>query len=259
MQREEKIETFRALHHGPRILILPNAWDVASARIYEDAGFAAIATTSAGVAFSLGYPDGQHIPRDEMLEVVARIAQAVAVPVTADVESGYGDPLRTARGVVEAGAVGMNLEDAHVAFSKQVAHIREIRAATDLVINARTDIFLLGSGEAETRVARAVERLNAYLHAGADCTFAPGVYDLNTICQLASAVQGPLNILGIAGAPSAQELERAGVARVSVGSGPMRATLALVRRIARELSDRGTFESLQDSISYGDLNALLKR
>ena len=259
MQREEKIETFRALHHGPRILVLPNAWDVASARIYEDAGFAAIATTSAGIAFSLGYPDGQHIPRDEMLEAVGRIAGAVAVPVSADVESGYGDPLRTARGVMQAGAVGLNLEDGHIQFHKQVAHIREVRAATDLVINARTDLFLLGVGEAETRYDRALEHLNGYLDAGADCAFAPGVGDMDTISRLAASMRGPLNILAVAGSPSVKELERAGVARVTVGSGPMRATLAIVRRIAEELRDMGTFDGLRDAIPYSDLNAMLKR
>jgi 2-methylisocitrate lyase-like PEP mutase family enzyme len=267
MQREEKIEAFRALHHGPRILVLPNAWDVASARIFEDAGCAAIGTSSAGVAFALGYADGQHIPRDEMLEVVHRIARAVAVPVTADVESGYGDAVATAQAVVEAGAIGMNIEDANhygkgdaaslLPIDKQVRHIHDIRAATDLVINARTDIFLLGIGEADTRFERAVERLNAYLHAGADCAFAPGVRDAETIENLARDVLGPLSILAVAGTPSIEELEKMDVARVSVGSGPMRATLALLRRIAEELHHRGGFEIFRDAIPYAELNALL--
>src|SRR5260370_1197337 len=215
MQRTEKIEAFRALHHGPRILALPNAWDAASARVFEDAGFPAIGTSSAGIAFALGYPDGQHIPRDEMLEMVGRIARAVSVPVTADVEAGYGNPLATARGVVEAGAVGMNLEDvsspeagSHIPLPKQTGYIREIRAATDLVINARTDIFLDSIGDADTRFERTVERLNAYLHAGADCAFAPGVRDVETIGRLSLAVAGPLNILAVAGAPSIADMER---------------------------------------------------
>jgi 2-methylisocitrate lyase-like PEP mutase family enzyme len=267
MQREEKIEAFRALHHGPRILVLPNAWDVASARIFEDAGCAAIGTSSAGVAFALGYADGQHIPRDEMLEVVHRIARAVSVPVTADVESGYSDAVSTARAVVQSGAAGMNLEDVNhhakgdaaalFPVDKQVRHIHDIRAATDLVINARTDIFLLGIGEANTRFERTVERLNAYLHAGADCAFAPGVRDAGTIEKLARDVSGPLNILGVAGSPPIEELEKMDVARVSVGSGPMRATLALLRRLAEELQRRGGFEVLRDAIPYADLNTLL--
>src|SRR5260370_10618757 len=232
MPREEKVEAFRALHHGPRILVLPNAWDVASARIFEDGGCAAIGTTSAGVAFALGYADGQHIPRDEMLGVVHRVARAVSVPVTADIEAGYDDAVATARAVVQAGAVGMNLEDVNhhaksdgaaslLPIDKQVRLIHDIRAATDLVINARTDIYLLAIGEPNTRFERTVERLNAYSHAGADCLFAPGVRDAETIEKLARDVRGPLNILGVAGAPSIAELERMDVARVSVGSGPM--------------------------------------
>ncbi len=239
--------------------MLPNAWDVASARIFEDAGFAAIGTSSAGVAFALGYPDGEQIPRDEMLEAVERIARAVSVPVTADVEAGYGDPLATARAVVESGAVGINLEDGHAPLHKHAAHIREIREATDLVINARTDVFLLGIGEPATRFDRSVERLNAYLHAGADCAFAPGIGDVETIEKLAAAVRGPLNILASAGTPRIAELERRGVARVSVGSGPMRATLGLVRRIAGELMDKGTFDLLGDGIPYPELNALFAK
>lgn len=265
MSREEKVEAFRALHHGPRILVLPNAWDVASARIFEDTGCSALGTSSAGVAFALGYADGQHIPRDEMLEVVHRIARAVSIPVTADVEAGYDDPVATAHGVVQAGGVGMNLEDANhharreaaaslVAIEKQVRHIHDIRAATDLVINARTDVYLRGTGEADTRFDRTVERLNAYLHAGADCAFAPGVRDAEIIERMARDIRGPLNILGVAGTPPIQDLEKMGVARVSVGSGPMRTALATVRRIAQELHRRGGFDVLRDAIPGADLN-----
>lgn len=254
------------MHHGPRILALPNAWDAVSARIFEDAGFPAIGTTSAGLAFALGYADGENVPRDEMIEAVGRIVQAVSIPVTADVEAGYGDALATARAVVDAGAVGLNLEDVttkghltHIPLPKQAAHIRDIRARTDLVINARTDIFLENIGEAATRFERSVERLNAYLHAGADCAFAPGVRDAETIGNLARSVAGPLNILAGPGSPSIGEMERLGVARVSVGSGFMRSTLSLVRRMAQELRDSGTFDLLADAIPYAELNALLKR
>ncbi len=165
--QSEKAEQFRKLHGGPRILALPNAWDVASARILEEAGYPAIATSSAGIAFSLGYPDGQRISRDEMLDVVARIANAVRVPVTADMESGYGattaDLTETAKAVIAAGAIGMNLEDVNgddessqVSLSLQVEKIRAIRetasaAGVPLVLNARTDIYLMPIGEAATR------------------------------------------------------------------------------------------------------------
>jgi len=249
--------------------VLPNAWDAASARIFEDAGCSAIGTTSAGIAFALGYADGQHIPRDEMLEVVERIARAVSLPVTADVESGYGDPLKTAKAVVQAGAVGMNLEDMNhhaknaseplFALDKQVRAIQDIRSGTDLVINARTDIFLAGVGDAATRFERTIERLNAFLHAGADCAFAPGVRDAETIEALARDIRGPLNILASPDGPSIEELERMDVARVSVGSGIMRATLGLVRRIAGELHQRQGFDSLAGAIPFAELNALFGR
>jgi 2-methylisocitrate lyase-like PEP mutase family enzyme len=265
MTQSQKAEHFRQLHHGPNILVLPNAWDVATARIFETAGFPAIGSTSAGVANSLGYPDGNRISRDEMLEVVARIVRAVEVPVTADVESGYGDPVATAKAVAAAGAVGMNLEDAVgdklVDLSAQVAIIREIRALdVPVVINARNDIYLANIGDPATQFARTVQRLNAYREAGADSLFAPGVRDAKTIAALARDVRGPLNILATVGTPPVKELHRLGVARVSVGSGPARATLGLVRRIAEELRDRGSYDLMLDGqIPYAEINAMLTR
>lgn len=264
MTRQEKAESFRRLHQGPDILLLPNAWDVASARIFEVAGFAAIGTTSAGIAASLGYPDGEQVSRDEMLDMVARIARAVAVPVTADVESGYGDAVETARAVVEAGAVGMNLEDtcgddSLEDLSIQTAVIRELSALQlPLVLNARTDVFLANIGEPETRLPRTLERLNAFRDAGADCLFAPGVTDPKTISLLAQDVRGPLNILATQGAPEARELQRLGVARVSVGSGPARAALGLVRQIAHQLRDHGSYTAmLEHQIPYAEVNRML--
>jgi 2-methylisocitrate lyase-like PEP mutase family enzyme len=260
-----KAEILRKLHQGPRILVLPNAWDVASARIFEVAGFPAIATTSAGVANSLGYPDVERIPRAEMLWMVKRIAQAVSVPVTADVEAGYGDPVGTARAVLEAGAVGMNLEDSSVDGSladlaAQVRLIEQVRAASDIVLNARTDVCLFAVGDEATRFNRTVERLNAYRKAGADSLFAPGVRDPETIGRLAKAVNGPLNILATAGAPNIAELERLGVRRVSVGSGPMRASMGLTQRIAKELKDQGTFASMTEgAMPYLEANQLFMK
>ena len=269
--RAEKAERFRKMHHGPRILALPNAWDVASARILEDAGYPAIATSSAGVAFSLGYPDGQRISRDHMLEVVGRIAHAVHVPVTADMESGYGttvkDMAETAKAVIAAGAIGMNLEDvtgddesSHVNMTLQVEKIRAIRDAAaslsvPLVLNARTDIYLMPIGEAATRFDRTVERLCAYRQAGADCVFAPGVTSRDTIAELVRVIAAPLNVLISTGCPSLADLEKMGVARASAGSAVMRATLGLVRRIGKELMERGTYDSLFDgAIPFVELN-----
>jgi len=266
---------FLALHHSENILVLPNAWDVSSARIFEEAGFPAIGTTSAGIANSLGYPDGQKISRTEMLEVVHRIASAVQVPVTADVEAGYGttpsEIAKTAREVIAAGAVGMNLEDGAEGKPDWLASLdlqtEMIRAALQVsadtkvpfVLNARTDVFLNGVGPAQTRLARAIERLNAYGEAGAQSLFAPGVKDADTIAQLARGVAGPLNILATVGTPPVADLQRLGVARVSLGSGPMRATLGFLMRMVRDLRERGAFSVMTDgALPYTDANRLVQ-
>lgn len=271
-----KAETLRKLHGGPRTLVLPNAWDVASACVLEELGYPAIATTSAGVAFALGYPDGQRISRDEMLDVVARIARAVRVPVTADMESGYGitpaDMAETARAIVNAGAVGLNFEDvtgdtesSQVETSLQVEKIRAIREASagmgvSLVINARTDVYLMPIGPEATRFERTVERLRAYRAAGADCVFVPGLVDRGLIEKLVKAVDAPLNILVTPGCPSIPELQKLGVARASIGSGVMRATLGIVRRIGKELLETGTYSAVfEGSIPYAQINEMMSR
>jgi 2-methylisocitrate lyase-like PEP mutase family enzyme len=273
-KQKAKALAFLALHRGPKILVLANVWDVASARVIEESGFGAIATTSAGIAFTLGYPDGQKISRVEMLAVVARIAHAVHVPVTADVEAGYGDrpedAAQTARGVIDAGAVGMNLEDGTGSpehpladLSLQLEKIRAVREAAEklgvpLVLNARTDVYLDQVGAPETRYDATVRRLVAYRDAGADCVFAPGLRDAETIARLARDVQCPLNILAGPGSLPLPELEKLGVARVSLGSGPMRATLGLVRRMVEELRSTGTFHALEGAPSHGEVNKLMK-
>lgn len=272
----KKADALRKLHGGPQVLILPNAWDVASACVIEEMGYPAIATTSAGVAFSLGYPDGQRISRDEMLAAVARIAHAVRVPVTADMESGYGitpeDMAETARAIVEAGAVGLNFEDVtgdtedtQVEISLQAEKIRAIREASaamgvSLVINARTDVYLMPIGPEATRFERSVERLRAYRAAGADCLFVPGLVDRALIEKLVKALGAPLNILATAGCPSIPELQKLGVARVSIGSGVMRAALGAVQRVGKELLESGTYSAVFDgSIPYTQLNEMMGR
>lgn len=265
---------FRRLHEGPRILVLPNAWDAASACLLEEAGFPAIATTSAGVAFVRGYPDGEVISREEMAEAVQRIAERVSVPVTADMEAGYGRTpeaaAESARAVIAAGAVGLNLEDSSgdelLDIPLQVARIqavREVAAATGvpLVLNARTDVFLKELGESlAERFDEAVRRLNAYREAGADCGFPIGVRDAATIARLVREVPGPINILPGPESPSIPQLDRLGVRRVSFGSGVLRASLGLVRRIAAELRDSGTYHTLVTGAIPGEeLNRLLAR
>lgn len=272
-EQKARANTFRTLHRGNKLLLLPNIWDVATARIIEDAGFPALATTSAGIAFSLGYPDGQKISREEMLARVARIQRAVKVPVNADVEAGYGDrpedAAETARQVIEAGAVGINLEDGTgdadrplLDLSLQLEKIRAVRetalrAGVLLVLNARTDVYLDQVGAPETRYDETLRRGAAYRDAGADCVFVPGVRDAETIARLVRDLQCPLNILAGTGSLPISELEKLGVARVSLGSAPMRATLGLLQRMAQELKTTGTYVAIEGAPAHGDVNRML--
>jgi 2-methylisocitrate lyase-like PEP mutase family enzyme len=269
----ELARQFLDLHRGPKILLLPNAWDASSARIFEDAGFPAVATTSAGIANSLGYADGQKLPRAEMLAVVRRIVESVKVPVTADMMAGYGvtpeEVAATVSEVLSCGAVGMNLEDGVDGKPGALADLNQqreiVRAAVEaseharvpFVLNARTDVFLHSVGPAETRLVRAVERLNVYRDSGAQSLFAPGVTDKQTIAQLVRDVKGPLNVLAMAGTPPVAELAQLGVRRVSLGSGPMRATLGLLFRMARQLREEGVFSLVTEgAMTYADANRL---
>ncbi len=270
-----KAELLRSLHHGPNVLLLPNAWDAATARILEEAGYPAVATTSAGIAFLRGYPDGQKISRDEMLQVVSWITRAVDVPVTADMEAGYGDrpedAAATARGVIEAGGVGLNFEDGtddpeHPLFDlnlqvEKLISLREEgrRAGVPLVINARTDVYLANVGAPEKRYDLAMKRAVAFKKAGADCVFVPGLRDPDVIAQFVKELDHPINILAGPGYPTITELQKLGVARVSLGSGPMRASLGLMKRIAQELKTTGTYASLLGAPSHGEVNALMGR
>jgi 2-methylisocitrate lyase-like PEP mutase family enzyme len=248
-EQANKAELLRQLHKGPKILVLPNAWDVVSARIVEDAGFPAVATTSAGIANSLGYRDGQRVSREEMLDVVGRIARAVKVPVTADFEAGYGTIIEemrlAAKGLVEAGAVGLNFEDVtgddestQVPIELQVAKIKTIRETSaamgvPLVINARTDIYLIPIGPEESRFQRTVERSRAYREAGADCLFVPGLQDRELIAKLVKAVDAPLNILLQPNGPGIAELQKLGVARASAGTGLVGTGMGAARKNAK--------------------------
>ena len=266
-------ERLRALHRTPPIFVIPNAWDAATARIFEAEGFPAIATTSAGVAAALGYPDGGIVPAREMFEAVSRIARAVKVPVSADIEHAYAEtPDAVADNVlrvIAAGAVGINLEDFVPGaadlepLTLQVGKIQAItkasaKAGVRVVINARTDVFLRELAPADARLGVAIERGKAFLSAGADCVFVPGVRDRDTIAALVQGIGGPVNILGVDGTPPIADLESLGVARVSVGSGPMRASLAVVRDVARELKTKGTFSFAARAMAPQDVRDLMK-
>ena len=260
--RDDKAATLLALHTGPGF-VLPNAWDAGSARILEQVGFPAIATTSAGIAWSCGVPDGELIDRDAMLAHVGAIVAAVNVPVTADLEAGYGDTAdevgHTVTRAAELGVVGANLEDAGrdglFPVEEAADRIAAARAAAPkgtFVLNARTDTYFArtpGDVFGET-VARAVR----YVEAGADCVFVPGVVEEETIRRLAAAIPCPLNIVaGLANTIDANTLFSLGVKRVSLGGSLARAALSTLERAGHELLDTGTLTFLDGAIAYADL------
>jgi len=268
-----KATRFAEMHEGEGILVVPNAWDAISACVLVDAGFEAVATTSGGCAFALGFRDGEDIPRAEMAASVGRIAGAVRVPVTADMEAGYGpapeDVAETVRAALAAGCVGVNIEDSDKSgaaplldFALSVERIGAAVAAAEAagiraVINARADAFHFGADEAA--FDEAVRRANAYLEAGARCAFVPFVRDAETIGRLAKAIAGPINVLAGPGTPPVKDLAALGVKRVTVGSNIAKAALAAARRAAEELRDAGTYEFARDTWTQPEIHALLKR
>jgi len=266
-----RCEIFRRLHHAPPTLLLPNCWDAASARIFEIAGFPAIATSSAAIAYALGYGDGQRLDVDAHFNAIANIVATVDVPVSVDLESGYAnDPIGLAKNVRRLallGVAGYNLEDSAkpgvlYSIGEQCARITAAKdAAPEVFLNARTDIFLEGIGDPSTALERSIERLEAYLNAGADGIFVPGISDAETMATIARRFpKRPLNVLAGPKTPTAAEMQGLGVARISVGSWPMRRTLGVLRDIARELRRDGTFNFTRDPVvSYDDANALFNR
>jgi 2-methylisocitrate lyase-like PEP mutase family enzyme len=265
----DKAARFRALHTTPA-LRLPNCWDAASAAVIAAAGAPALATTSAGVAWSLGRPDGDALDRASAVDAVARTVRAVNVPVTADIESGFGatpkDVAETLAAVAEAGAVGVNIEDTTSEApgslrpvadqTERLAAARE-GAGPDLFINARIDIYLAGIGEEADRFDATVARAEAYAEAGADGIFVPGVTDPATITALVKTIRLPLNVLASPGAPAPSELERLGVARISLGSRVASAAYELARRAAVGLFEEDSYDAVAGGIAYGTMNGLL--
>jgi 2-methylisocitrate lyase-like PEP mutase family enzyme len=264
---------FRDLNLAGRLL-LPNAWDAASARVFEAAGFSAVGTTSAGIANARGLPDGERIGRDAMVREIASIVRAVDRPVTADIEAGYGhapgDVAATVNAVLDVGAVGVNLEDnAHrsdaaplYSIAEQAARIRAARDVADerrihLVINARTDSFLLGLDE---RIEMTIERGRAYLQAGADLVFVPGLIDPEVVRHVTGAITGPISLMAMPGAPAARVLFDAGASRISLGNCAMLATLGALRAIANEVLEAGTWTSIERTFyGFGEAEVLFAR
>jgi 2-methylisocitrate lyase-like PEP mutase family enzyme len=270
--QKKKAEDFRELHRGKRILILPNGWDVPSARVFEDAGFPAVATSSAGMLVSLGYPDGEIIDRNEFVSAVGRIARVLSVPLSADIVAGFGkttrEVLMTVKAILKTGAVGINIEDfAHATkklypIERQIENVKAIRKLGEtkgipLVINARTDALRFAEGDEGARFKEAVRRATAYRDAGADCVYPMGLTDQASIAAFVLALDFPINVMVRKGLPEMSELERLGVARVSFGPSSSYAAMGLLKRAAKEVLEKGTYENLTEgAITFDELNAL---
>ncbi len=266
------MHSFAALHKETTPFVIPNAWDAASARLFEQAGFRAVATSSAGVAYSLGYADEGRVDVDETIAAFARMARAIEVPLSADIEDGWMQDRDALLGVVarvrDAGAVGINVEDWDAAKHSlrsldeardRVAAIKK-RFGDNLFVNARTDVFLQNVGEPQARLDMTLERVRAFAEAGADGIFVPGVADATTIARIAQAGRLPLNVLAAPTTPLLFELAQLGVRRLSVGSWPMRRVMGLIRTIARQLHG-GSFEFVRDAeiVPYAEANELFAR
>lgn len=264
----EKLAVFKKLHSN--FFILPNAWDAASAKTFEKCGFKAIGTTSAGIAVSHGYAD-RNMPFDRMLDTVRRIVQTVDIPVTVDMEDGYGqtpdEVAESIKLVIKAGATGINIEDSRMdrqaplldipVQQKKISVIRELgnAMAYPLFINARIDSYWIKSMPPAGRLEETVKRAHAYQEAGADCIFVPGIQEISDIQTLRHEISCPINVLAGPGMPSANELEALGIQRISTGSGPFRAAISLMHRMGQEILEKGTFEHMTSRVlSYDDLS-----
>ncbi|MBN6050713.1 isocitrate lyase/phosphoenolpyruvate mutase family protein [Nonomuraea sp. RK-328] len=267
-----KAELFRVTHDGPP-LILPNAWDAGSAAVIAHAGAKAIATSSAGVSWSLGYRDGEQISRDVMAEAVRRIVQVVDLPVTADVEAGYGpepaDVATTVTAMLDAGAVGVNLEDSRAPggplfdIEAQCARIRAAKNAASaagcsaLFVNARTDVYLFDVGEPAGRLDDVIRRADAYADAGADGIFIPWMLDLDVLKTLIAAIPLPVNVSALPGGPSVDQFTNVGVRRISLGSGMAQTAMATALNTARDALRWGKFDRIADALDFDAMNTLL--
>ncbi|MCG8406851.1 MAG: isocitrate lyase/phosphoenolpyruvate mutase family protein [Phycisphaerales bacterium] len=267
---KQKAMRFRQLHHDSKILIIPNAWDVASARVFAMSGFPAVGTTSMGVSAALGLAEPQVISFEEMAGVVSRIVGALDVPVTADMEAGYGSTtdeiVSCMERVIDIGAVGINIEDGTdfptgslidpALMSERIAAIRQRcdELEKPLVINARIDVYINAVGEPQSRLDQTLHRASQYVEAGADCIFVPGGLEEETIANLVKEIPAAVNVvanpaISVPVVPPISVLQDLGVARVSVGSGIMRATLGLIRRITDELLQSGTYDTMREHLT----------
>ena len=267
--QKENAERFLKLHHDEDILVLLNSWDIGSSKLIEACGYKAIATTSMGIAASLGYPDSQVITLSEMIEVITGIVYSVQAPVSVDIEAGYGKDLDeiidSVRKIIATGVAGINIEDSidmspvlldEMEFCERISAIRALSDSLGfhLVINARTDSFYTSSGSTKEKLSESIKRGNQYREAGADCIFVQPVWEKETISTLVKEIDAPINILanpGMGGGlpPSVRELQDLGVARLSLGSSLMKAALVLMKKVADELSQSGTYNLLAASLT----------
>lgn len=253
---------FKKLHDGSKLLHLPNAWDAGSARLFESLGAAAIATTSAGVAWAQGYADNDHMPVDNAVAVAANIARVLTVPLSVDFENGYSsDPLQVARNVlrlIEVGVSGINLEDGNDAPALLAEKISAIRQQGRYIfINTRTDVYLRGLAPEGERVAEVLKRAALYKEAGADSLFVPGICKVDEIKAIVAGAGLPVNVMDWPGLPSADELHKLGVARLSAGSGIPQALWAVAAEMAKGFLATGNAGPLiAQAMPYGDLQAL---
>jgi 2-methylisocitrate lyase-like PEP mutase family enzyme len=271
-EQAELSQLFRARHHAAPVLLLPNVWDGLSARLFVAAGFDALATTSGGVAWALGYPDGEIAPWPEVVAATRRIVRTAGVAVTADIEAGYAaTPIEVAEHVaeiVEAGVVGINIEDGIDgrirALDDAVARIAAAREAAEksgvpIVVNARCDAFHLGQGDDDSRFAATVARCGAYIAAGADCVYPFGLRDPATIAAFVKAVGAPVNVTGRAGMPDAAAFERIGVARITIASAPTLVAMAAVQKLAAEFHASRSFDGLAAPLRHPDAQKLFQQ
>lgn len=267
--QKEKAELFLKFHHDKEILVLLNSWDIGSSKLIAASGYKAIATTSMGIAAALGYPDCQVIQLPEMIAAITGIVNGVQVPVTVDIEAGYGNNLTeiidAVKKIIATGIVGINIEDSNdlnpiltdeLEFCERIAAIRALSDSMGfhLVINARTDSFYTSSGSASEKLSESIQRGNKYREAGADCIFIQPVWEKETIATLVKEINAPINMLanpkvGVGLPPSVRELQDLGVARLSMGSSLMKATLALIKKVADELAEKGTYNILFDTLT----------
>ena len=254
---------FHALHAPGRLLLLPNAWDAASARVMEACGAAAVATSSASVSWAHGVPDGERLDAEQVLWTARSVCRAVRVPVTVDLEAGYGDALETlVQRLVELGVSGINLEDGGGPPEVLAQRIRVARAAADragapLFVNARTDVYLRGLGAPDTRVAETLARARRYRDAGCDGLFVPGLAQEAELEAVARGVDLPLNVMTVPGLPGAARLQALGVRRLSLGPAPALAALGTVRRVCSAFLAGGEAAPEPGALTYPEMNALL--